>query len=70
MDEPCASLDHKSTRQVMNIIRQLPQQLIMATHHLELLEGFDRVIWLEKGKIWADGEPRKVIAEYRSAMEF
>jgi len=41
----------------------------MATHHLELLEGFDRVIWLEKGKIWSDGGPRKVIAEYRSAME-
>jgi len=69
MDEPCASLDHKSTRQVMDIIRPLPQQVIMATHHLELLEGFDRVIWLEKGKIWTDGEPRKVIAEYRSAME-
>ena len=69
MDEPCASLDHRFTRQVMDIIRQLPQQVIMATHHLELLEGFDRVIWLEKGKIWGDGEPRKVIAEYRSAME-
>jgi biotin transport system ATP-binding protein len=69
MDEPCASLDHRSTRQAMNIIQQLPQQVIMATHHLELLEGFNRVIWLEKGKIWGDGEPRKVIAEYRSAME-
>jgi biotin transport system ATP-binding protein len=69
MDEPCASLDHKSTRQVMNIIRQLPQQVIMATHHLKLLESFDRVIWLERGRILADGEPRKIIAEYQSAME-
>jgi len=69
MDEPCASLDHKSTRQVMTIVRQLPQQVVMATHHLELLESFDRVIWLERGRILADGEPRKVLAEYQSAME-
>jgi len=69
MDEPCASLDHRSTRQVMNIIQQLPQQIIMATHHLELLEQFDRVIWLDQGKILGDGRAQSVIADYRSAME-
>jgi len=69
MDEPCASLDYRSTRQVMDIIRRLPQQVIMATHHLELLEQFDRVIWLDQGKILGDGRAQSVIADYRSAME-
>lgn len=69
MDEPCSSLDHRSTRQVMGIIGQLPQQVIMATHHLELLEQFDRVLWLDRGKILGDGEPQSVIANYRTAME-
>jgi biotin transport system ATP-binding protein len=69
LDEPCASLDHRSTRQVMDIIRRLPQQVIMATHHLQLLEQFDRVIWLDQGKILGDGKAQSVIADYRNAID-
>ena len=69
MDEPCSSLDHRSTSHVMNIIRQLPQQVIMATHHLRLLDGFDRVIWLDGGGIRADGDPESIIADYKKSID-
>ena len=68
LDEPCASLDHAAKQAVMGMIRGLPQQVIMATHDFDLLNGFDRVIWLDSGKIHKDGRPDQVIAEYLRSL--
>ena len=65
LDEPCASLDLASRNQVMRIIELLPQQVIMATHDLELLQDFPRVIWLDQGQVRADGPADAVISAYR-----
>ena len=66
LDEPCSSLDRATTRQVMSVIRGLSQQVLMASHHLELLEDFDRVIWMEEGRVRMDGAPEPVLAAYRA----
>lgn len=66
LDEPCSSLDRATTRQVMSMIRGLSQQVLMASHHLELLEDFDRVIWMEEGRVRMDGAPEPVLAAYRA----
>lgn len=66
LDEPCASLDRATTRQVMSMISGLPQQVLMASHHLDLLEDFDRVIWMESGRARMDGQPATVLAAYRA----
>ena len=68
LDEPCASLDHAAKRAVMGMIRGLPQQVIMATHDFDLLNEFDRVIWLDSGKVREDGRPDQVIAEYLRSL--
>jgi biotin transport system ATP-binding protein len=65
LDEPCASLDQRTVQMVMRVIRALPQQVILATHDLSLIEDFDRVIWLESGEVKADGRPIDVISDYR-----
>ena len=66
LDEPCASLDQRTVQMVMRVIRALPQQVILATHDLSLIEDFDRVIWLESGRVNADGRPVDVISAYRA----
>jgi biotin transport system ATP-binding protein len=49
----------------MKMIAALPQQVIMASHDLDVFANFDRVIWIDGGKIAADGAPAQVIATYR-----
>ena len=66
LDEPCASLDRATTRQIMSWLMTLPQPLLMASHSLELLEDFDEVLWLESGTVVAQGPPRSVIAQYKA----
>ena len=66
-DEPCASLDRRTSQVVMRVIHALPQQVLLATHDLSLIEEFDRVIWLESGEVRADGKPADVIAAYRAS---
>ena len=68
LDEPFASLDLKTTRNVMRFIATLPQQLVLATHDLELVNDFDRVIWLDEGVVRSDGPPSQVILAYRESV--
>ena len=69
LDEPCASLDHAAKRQVMALLHALPQQVIMATHDVDLLTAFDRVIWLDAGAVRVDGAPAQVITAYLESIE-
>jgi biotin transport system ATP-binding protein len=65
LDEPFSSLDLPSRMKFMKMIAALPQQVIMASHDLDVFTNFDRVIWIDGGKIAADGAPAQVIATYR-----
>jgi biotin transport system ATP-binding protein len=69
LDEPCASLDLASRNKVMRIVKSLPQQVIMATHDLELLQDFPRVVWLHQGQVKADGSADVVISAYRRHVQ-
>jgi biotin transport system ATP-binding protein len=64
LDEPCASLDLRTSRMIMDLLPALPQRIIMATHDLSLLPSFHRVIWLDAGRVRMDGSPDQVIAAY------
>jgi biotin transport system ATP-binding protein len=63
-DEPTTMLDRRNAAGIMAAIRALPCQVIVVTHHVELLDGFDRVIVLERGRVIADAEPPAAIAAY------
>jgi biotin transport system ATP-binding protein len=64
LDEPCASLDRRTTKRVMGFIADLPQPVIMASHDLALVEDFDELIWLEQGRVQMRGVPASVIPAY------
>ncbi|MFI6597652.1 energy-coupling factor ABC transporter ATP-binding protein [Nonomuraea sp. NPDC050536] len=68
MDEPTTLLDLRHSRRVADLVNGLDQQVVVVSHDLELLSGFDRVLVLDEGKIVADDEPGAAIGYYRRLM--
>ena len=63
LDEPSAFLDPKSRRIVINMLKELPQQIIFATHDLDMaLDLCDEIILLNNGKIVSSGNPCEILA--------
>lgn len=67
-DEPTTLLDLRNARQVGALVDSLPQQVVLVTHHLDLLAGWDRVLVLDEGRVVADGTPAVALAAYRALM--
>jgi len=63
-DEPTTLLDRRNRRHVRSVIDGLAQTAVVITHDLDLLEGFDRVLVVEDGRIVADDTPAAAIAAY------
>ena len=59
------SLVHSAGRQ---LVATLPQQVVLVTHHLELLEGFDRVLVFDEARLVCDDSPEPAIGFYRKLM--
>lgn len=68
-DEPTTLLDLRHRRRIAREFELLPQQLLVVTHDLDLLEGFDRVLCIDHHQIIADGRPEDVIPHYETLME-
>lgn len=54
------------------LIRDLPRffagrTVILATHRLQLLNLVDRIIWMDRGRIVADGPKAEVMATLQKA---
>ncbi|CAM3757390.1 MULTISPECIES: energy-coupling factor ABC transporter ATP-binding protein [Tsukamurella] len=64
-DEPTTLLDLRNVLKVRARLAALEQQVILLTHHLELLDDFDRVLVMDDGAIVFDGAPAPAIAAYR-----
>lgn len=67
-DEPTTLLDLRNQRAARERFAALHQQLVLVTHHLDLLEDFDRVLLIADGLIAADGAPAEVIDHYVRLM--
>lgn len=68
MDEPTTLLDLRNARQIMTLVGGLDEQVVLLTHHLDLLAGFDRVLVFEDGRIVADAPPDQAIEHYHQLM--
>jgi biotin transport system ATP-binding protein len=68
-DEPTTLLDARNARRIGELLHTLPQQIIVVTHHLHLVEEFDRVIVIEEGTVVADGAPAQSLAAYRALLQ-
>lgn len=66
LDEPFASLDLPSQAMLHQEIAQAPQQVLVSTHLLDHVRGFERVLWLDHGKLRADGPGAEVCAAYEA----
>ena len=65
-DEPSASLDIRSRRQLIGLLQASQETILIASHDLELiLEVCDRVVLMDDGRIVADGNPRQVMGDDR-----
>ncbi len=68
VDEPTASLDPKTSRQIMRLLVELAHErgtpALVNIHDVGLAQSFaDRVIGLTEGKIVFDGTPQEVTAQ-------
>lgn len=68
LDEPFAGLDLPTQWHLESWLARLPQRLVLITHDPRNLTGYDRVIWLDDGRIAADGPPSEVTERYIAAM--
>lgn len=64
-DEPTTLLDLHNVQIFLDTIGNLSQQVILMTHHLEIIENFDRVILMDRGQVHFDGSPQDAVAAYR-----
>ena len=64
LDEPSAGLDPRARRGLINLLRELPQTMIVATHDLPLVkELLPRTIIMDQGKIVADGNTSQILSD-------
>lgn len=66
LDEPFSSLDLPGQALLRKEITAAPQQIIVSTHVLEHVRYFERVIWLDHGRVRADGLGEQVCAQYEA----
>ena len=63
-DEPSAGLDPAARRQLMRLIRILPQTRILATHDLAMVEEIcSRTVILNAGRVTAVGPTDRILAD-------
>lgn len=68
MDEPTTLLDLANAQRIRDLVSRLAPQVVLATHHLDLLTGFDRVLVLHEGRLVFDGEPAEAIGHYQALV--
>ncbi|MDX5362262.1 MAG: energy-coupling factor ABC transporter ATP-binding protein [Alphaproteobacteria bacterium] len=69
LDEPYTGLDIPTRIRLDGFIAQLPQQTIMISHDPDTVETFDRVLWIDAGRVRADGVPADVLPAFLAAMQ-
>lgn len=69
LDEPFASLDLPGQARLAQDIAAAPQQVLVSTHVLDHVRDFERVIWLEQGRLLGDGTGHEVCRAYEEAVK-
>lgn len=64
LDEPTAGLDPRGRRELIQLLRGLPQTMLVATHDMRMVaELLDRTVIIDEGKVVADGPTAQILAE-------
>lgn len=75
LDEPTVGLDPATEHSLMGTLQRAfaDKTLVMITHHLQGVAAFDRVVFLENGRIVLDGSPahlERTSERYRRLLAF
>ena len=68
-DEPTGALDSKTSRDVLNFLKQLHSEgntIVMITHDNAIAMEANRVVRIHDGKIIFDGEASKYATEFQT----
>ncbi len=65
LDEPTTLLDLRNAEMVRRLVDRLPQQVVLVTHHLDLLRDFERVLVFDDGRVVHDGTAVDAVEAYR-----
>ncbi len=68
LDEPFSGLDIPTKVALSQRFDALDQQIIHITHDPDTIADYDRVLWIEEGRIEHYGPPQNVIPKYLEAM--
>lgn len=64
LDEPSAGLDPRSRRALIDLLRALPQTMLVSSHDLSLVRNLlPRTIVMDEGAIVADGPTAELLAD-------
>ena len=64
LDEPTAGLDPRGRRQLIDLLRGLPQTMIVSTHDMSFVaELFPRMVIMDDGLVVADGPTAGLMAD-------
>ena len=69
LDEPMASLDGLAARRILRKLKSLDQKIVLISHELQVFNGFDRIVWLEDGRVRMDGVPGDVLPAYVADLD-
>lgn len=71
LDEPTAHFDVRSEAEFLERLKALSNRdmtIIVSTHRPSLLALVDRLLWIERGRVIADGPRDQVLANIRNAV--
>ena len=68
LDEPFSGLDIPTTRALHHHLAGITPALIHITHDPAAIAGYDRVIWIDEGRVRADGPPGSVLGTFTAEM--
>lgn len=65
LDEPTTSLDPPGQRELVRLLRRLPQAKILVTHDADFAAALaTRAVFFERGRIAAEGDVREIIERF------
>ena len=70
LDEATSALDQGTEAAIMETIGALKGKLttVIIAHRLSTVAGCDEVVWVEEGKLVAQGKPDKILPGYESSL--
>lgn len=68
LDEPLAGLDLPTQARLTRRFAGLAQRVVTISHDPAAVAGCDRLVWLDAGRVLADGPPAAVLPDFTARM--